>query len=62
VPTGNVAYAIKRRLVNERKCWNVLQRLPMTLCPSDETLALLLADVLAVPERDALAQHVEGCA
>jgi serine/threonine protein kinase len=34
----------------------------MTLCPSDETLALLLADALPAPERDALAQHVEGCA
>lgn len=34
----------------------------MTLCPSDEKLARLLADVLSTTERDALAQHVEACA
>ena len=34
----------------------------MTLCPSDEKLAGLLADALSTAERDALAQHVEGCA
>jgi serine/threonine protein kinase len=33
----------------------------MTLCPSDEKLARLLADALDTTERDALAQHVEGC-
>ncbi|HTM55455.1 MAG TPA: protein kinase [Pirellulales bacterium] len=34
----------------------------MSACPSDETLAVLLADGLAAPDRDALAEHVEGCA
>ncbi len=34
----------------------------MTLCPSDEKLAGLLADALSTTERDALAQHVEACA
>ncbi len=34
----------------------------MTLCPSDEKLALLLADALTATERDTLAQHVEACA
>ena len=34
----------------------------MTLCPSDEKLARLLADALSTTERDALAQHVEACA
>jgi serine/threonine protein kinase len=34
----------------------------MTLCPSDEKLARLLADALSTTERDALAQHVELCA
>ena len=34
----------------------------MTLCPSDEKLASLLADALSTTERDALAQHVEECA
>jgi eukaryotic-like serine/threonine-protein kinase len=34
----------------------------MTQCPSDETLGQLLADALSTSERDALAQHVEGCA
>ena len=34
----------------------------MTLCPSDEKLADLLADALSTTERDALAQHVEACA
>ncbi len=33
----------------------------MTTCPSDETLARLLADALSATERDALAQHVEAC-
>src|SRR5262249_37630463 len=34
----------------------------MTCCPSDEKLTGLLADALSTAERDALAQHVEGCA
>ncbi len=34
----------------------------MTLCPPDEKLTGLLAEALSTPERDALAQHVEGCA
>ncbi len=34
----------------------------MTVCPSDEKLADLLADALSTAERDALARHVEGCA
>lgn len=34
----------------------------MMLCPSDETLARLLADALSATEQDALAQHVEACA
>lgn len=34
----------------------------MTLCPSDEKLAGLLADSLSTTERDALALHVEACA
>ncbi len=34
----------------------------MTSCPSDEQLDQLLADALNVAERDALAEHVEGCA
>jgi eukaryotic-like serine/threonine-protein kinase len=34
----------------------------MTLCPSDEKLADLLADALSTTEQDALAQHVESCA
>ena len=34
----------------------------MTLCPSDEKLASLLADSLSATERDALVQHVEACA
>jgi eukaryotic-like serine/threonine-protein kinase len=33
----------------------------MTPCPSDESLAHLLADSLAATERDALAQHIETC-
>ncbi len=33
----------------------------MTLCPSDETLAGLLADALSTTERDALVPHVEAC-
>src|SRR5262245_43610444 len=34
----------------------------MTLCPSDEQLAGLLADALTTAERDAVVGHVEGCA
>src|SRR5690348_8573338 len=34
----------------------------MTTCPSDETLAGLLADALSTTEQEALAQHVETCA
>src|SRR6476660_2473592 len=34
----------------------------MTVCPADQTLALLLADALSATERNALAQHVEACA
>src|SRR4051812_34430074 len=33
----------------------------MTLCPSDETLASLLADALSTAECDAIAEHVEKC-
>ena len=33
----------------------------MTLCPSDEELARLLADALSTAERDALARHIEAC-
>jgi serine/threonine protein kinase len=33
----------------------------MTLCPSDEKLAGLLADTLTTTERDAVARHVETC-
>src|SRR5262249_55432861 len=35
-------------------------RLPS--CPSDETLAGLLADALTAAERDSLARHLDGCA
>src|SRR6476659_4990696 len=34
----------------------------MSSCPSDETLASLLADALSTAERDALAGHIEECA
>jgi hypothetical protein len=34
----------------------------MTSCPSDAKLTGLLADALSKAERDALAEHVEGCA
>ena len=34
----------------------------MTVCPSDEKLADLLADTLSTAQRDTLARHVEGCA
>ena len=34
----------------------------MTLCPSDKSLAFLLDDALGAFDRDALAEHVEGCA
>jgi WD40 repeat protein len=34
----------------------------MTSCPSDEQLTQLLAEQLSLPEQDALARHVEGCA
>jgi serine/threonine protein kinase len=34
----------------------------MRFCPSDETLAGLLADALPPADRDSLARHVEGCA
>jgi eukaryotic-like serine/threonine-protein kinase len=34
----------------------------MTHCPSDETLAQLLADALKTSERDAIAGHIEACA
>ncbi len=34
----------------------------MTLCPSDNSLALLLDDALGSFDRDAIAEHVEGCA
>ena len=34
----------------------------MTLCPTDENLASLLADALSTIERDNLARHVEACA
>ena len=34
----------------------------MTLCPSDEKLAELLVDALDSAEREAMVQHVEGCA
>jgi serine/threonine protein kinase len=33
----------------------------MTLCPSDEKLAGLLADALSTAERDAVATHIERC-
>ena len=33
----------------------------MTLCPSDKSLAFLLDDALGAFDRDALAEHVEGC-
>src|SRR4029077_10961766 len=33
----------------------------MTLCPSDEKLASLLADALVTAERDALSEHIERC-
>src|SRR5262245_2919003 len=34
----------------------------MTYCPSDEEIKSLLADALGAATRDAVAQHVEGCA
>ena len=34
----------------------------MTRCPSEDTLAGLLADALSTDERDAVVQHVEDCA
>jgi len=33
----------------------------MTPCPSDETLASLLAEALSIAERDAISEHIEKC-